>query len=151
MARQYGHEKLKLDCALELIAGGDGNGYDEIVTLIAERFACSRRAAKDALSILKSAGYVEPKQNRADRRRRSYRVTGRGRRVLGHASGELLLRFARKLLTTCPSRRGLARQRALAESGGLEETLEDAERLLLHFGRSLLPVYRRTQLRLFSA
>ncbi len=134
MARQYGHEKVNLFSTLSLIAESDPRSYGELLFLIAQISGCSERAAKDALTVLKRAGYVTPLKDASDRRRRCYALSDQGRRVLEHRYGDVLLRFVRKLLTSCPSRRGLQRQRSLIEHGELEEKLEDVERLLLDFG-----------------
>jgi DNA-binding MarR family transcriptional regulator len=131
MARHYGREKIELRSLLEMIAGSVA-GAGELVAQIMERFRCSERAAKDALAILKRAKLVEARPGRPDRRTRVYVLTRRGRAVLAHRYGPLLVRFARKLFTSCPSRRGRTRQAALIERGDLEAVFGQAEFLLLY-------------------
>jgi len=131
MARQYGHEKLDLFAALRLLAVAGGGGYGELVNLLGEAFACSERTAKDALRILKHGDYVELRRDPVDRRRRRYTLSERGQSLLADPNGEPVLRFARKLFTSCPSPDSSRRQRALSEPGAPERALEQAERLLL--------------------
>jgi DNA-binding MarR family transcriptional regulator len=140
VARHYGCEKIELRSVLELIAGAHPEA-GELVTQITEVFGCAERAAKDALSILKRGSFVETTSGAPDRRRRHYEITERGWAALDHPNGALLLRFARKLYTTCPSRRGLTNQRWLAAHGELDATFDGAERLLLHFNDPSSPFH----------
>jgi DNA-binding MarR family transcriptional regulator len=131
MARQYGREKVDLWLALSLIAGVEGQRYGLLVRDLRAGFGCSERAAKDAVAILRRGCYLELSSDEADRRGRCYRVNDRGRELLLHPNGWLVLRFARKLFTACPSP-GVARwRRALSAAGGLDRHLERVERSLL--------------------
>jgi DNA-binding MarR family transcriptional regulator len=131
MARQYGREKIDLWWALSLIAGEEGQRYGVLVRELRAGFGCSERAAKDALAILRRGCYVELDPDETDRRRRCYRLNDRGRELLACPTGWLVLRFARKLFTSCPSPRVARLRGALAAAGGLDRHLERAERSLL--------------------
>lgn len=131
MARQYGREKVDLWLALSLIAGEEGQPYGVLVRDLCAGFGCSERAAKDAVAILRRGCYLEPERDESDQRRRCYRLNDRGRELLAHPNGWLILRFARKLFTSCPSPR-VARWRGnLSAGGGLDRHLERVERSLL--------------------
>jgi hypothetical protein len=132
MARPYGQEKIDLWVALALVASSDqGIGSGALAARLMGLFACTERTAKDAVAILRRARYLEPHTDTRDARRRSYRVSERGRIVLAHPYGWLLLRFARKLFTGCPSRRGSHWQHALTTSGALDSQLQRLEQRLL--------------------
>ncbi len=131
MARQYGHEKLGLLEALGLLAGAEPLRFDRLVWCLVAASGCSERAAKDALAILRRGRYVEAVRVAGDRRARSYRVSERGHALLAHPHGWLVLRLARKLFTSCPSRAGARWQGRVRDQGGLEAELERVEQLLL--------------------
>jgi hypothetical protein len=105
MARQYGVEKVHLVAVLALVAEHRGATSSEITLLTVETFRCSRRAAIDAISILRRSGCIEPVRHEEDRRRHSYYLTDRGMWCLVHPAGGILLRYARQLFTTCGSDR----------------------------------------------
>jgi hypothetical protein len=132
MARPYGEEKVDLWVALALVAScGEGLGSGALVARLVGLFACRERTGKDAVAVLRRAGYLERLTDPSDARRRSYRVSERGRIVLGHPSGWLVLRFARKLFTGCPSRRGARWQQTLTDSGSRDSQLQQLEQRLL--------------------
>jgi DNA-binding MarR family transcriptional regulator len=131
MARQYGREKVDLWLALGLVAGEEGQRYGVLVRGLCVGFGCSERTAKDAVAILRRGGYLELDRDLADRRRRRYRLNERGRELLVHPNGWLVLRFARRLFTSCPSRRVARWRRALLAAGGPDRQLERVERSLL--------------------
>jgi DNA-binding MarR family transcriptional regulator len=130
MARQYGDEKIDLLEALRLLARAELLRYGEFVACLVTATGCSERAGKDAIRILRRGGYVERSTLVGDRRARCYRVSEHGRALLAHPHGWIVLRFARKLFTSCPSRAGARFQRP-NEKGDLEAELARVERLLL--------------------
>jgi hypothetical protein len=105
MARQYGVEKVHLVAVLALVAEHPGATSAEITRLVIETFRCARRAAIDAISILRKSGCIEPIGHGTDRRRLSYYLTDRGWWCLVHPAGGILLRYARRLFTTCGATR----------------------------------------------
>jgi DNA-binding MarR family transcriptional regulator len=131
MARQYGPEKVDLWLALSLLAGVEGQRYGLLVRDLRAGFGCSERTAKDAVAILRRGCYLDLDRDEADGRGRCYRVNDRGREVLLHPNGWLVLRFARKLFTACPSPRVAHWRRALPAAGGLDRHLERVECSLL--------------------
>jgi DNA-binding MarR family transcriptional regulator len=131
MARQYGREKVDLWLALTLIAGAERQSYGLLVRDLCVGFDCSERAAKDAVAILRRGQYVELDIDEADRRGRCYRLNDRGRELLLHPNGWLVLRFARKLFTACPSPKVARWRSALSAAGELDRHLERVERSLL--------------------
>ena len=110
MARQYGVEKMNLLGVLVLIAANEGAYSGDLVRQVMETFECSKRAATDAVSILRKAGCVESIPHMDDRRRRRYYLTLRGWQCLVAPFGGMLLRLARQLFTTCGSPRIRRRQ-----------------------------------------
>ena len=110
MARQYGVEKVHLVGVLAIVAEHAGATSGEITLLVVEAFRCSRRAAMDAISILRRSGCIEPVRHDQDRRRHSYYLTDRGWWCLMYPAGGILLRYARQLFTTCGSDRVRRRQ-----------------------------------------
>lgn len=110
MARQYGVEKVHLVAVLAIVAEHPGATSGEITLLVVETFRCSRRAAMDAISILRGSGCIEPVGHDEDRRRNSYYLTDRGWWCLVHPAGGILLRYARQLFTSCGSQRVRRRQ-----------------------------------------
>ena len=114
MANQYGVQKVRLEWALWLLYVRGPERSGEIVWLFQEWFGCRERTAKDNLGVLVKAGYLEPDEAAAALAAAGsliglpgvfYRVSARGRRLIGHRNGPHLLRVARKLFTTCPSDR----------------------------------------------
>lgn len=130
MARQYGREKIDLWLTLGLI-GEDRRPWGVLVQELRVGFGCSERAAKDALAILRRGRYLELDRDESDRRRCFCRLSDRGREVLAHPDGWLVLRLARKLFTSCPSPKGAQWRAALSVAGGLDEHLVRAERCFL--------------------
>jgi hypothetical protein len=92
------------------------------------RFDCGERAAADVLSILVRGHWLERSRSSDDRRESTYVLTERGRYILAHPRGPLVLRYARKLFTTCPSPRMKRRQSAIG-CDGLDSELQRLERL----------------------
>jgi hypothetical protein len=131
MARQYGHEKLDLLEALRLLAGTEPLRFGRLVSRLVAASGCSERAGKDALAILRRGHYIEPVPVGGDGRGRAYRVGERGQALLAHPHGWLVLRLARKLFTSCPSRAGARWQGRVRDQGGLEAELERVEQLVL--------------------
>lgn len=130
MARQYGHEKIDLLQALELLARAGPLRFGEFVERLLAATGCSERAAKDANRILRRGGFVEVVPRSGDRRARLYELSERGRALLADPHGWIVLRVARKLFTSCPSRAGARFQRQ-DEKGGREAELARVERFLL--------------------
>ena len=140
MARQFGHEKIDLARTLRLLSDLEPIRYCWLVIELSHQFDCSERAAKDAISILRRGGWIEPFEpdpapdSRVDHSpapagRRGYRVSGRGQALLEHPHGAALLRVARKLFTTCPSPAVLRYQRTIEANEGLDEALRRIEDL----------------------
>jgi len=81
MGRPYGEEKVDLWVALALVAScGEGLGSGALVARLVGLFACRERTGKDAVAVLRRAGYLERRTETTDARRRSYRLSERGGR-----------------------------------------------------------------------
>jgi hypothetical protein len=124
-------EKVDLLEALRLVAAEPAATSGELVCCLMEAFSCQLRAAQDALAVLKGAGYLSIQPDRSDARLRRYALSERGERLFDHPEARLLLSFARKLFTSCPSRRRPPGMQAARESGELAQRLEQYERFLL--------------------
>jgi hypothetical protein len=124
-------EKVDLLEALRLVAAEQAATSGELVCCVMEAFSCQVRAAEDALAVLKGAGYLSTQPDRADGRLRRYALSARGERLFDHPEARLLLVYARKLFTTCPSRRRPAGLQAAREAGELARRLEQFERYRL--------------------
>lgn len=129
MRRQFAREKVDLAFVLELIAAGGTPRSGEFVDQLAHHIGCSTRAVRDALAVLRRAGYIDLVTDPIDRRRRQYTITEHGTRVLASHLGWAVLRLARRLLTTCPSPLVSASQRATSHAESLGR-LSRAEALL---------------------
>jgi len=144
MARQYGVEKVNLLQLLALIADNEGVQSRDVIRLIMDTFACSKRTAADALSILRQAGCVEAVPDSNDRRRHLYFLTSRGWQRFGDPYGGMLLRFARQLFTTCPSPGVRMKQHRLRENElTLETVFNRAEQSLLNHRLGVSPIENR--------
>ncbi|HEX5582347.1 hypothetical protein [Gaiella sp.] len=104
MRRKYTREKVDLWLVLALVTVSGDLRSGEHVALLAQEFDCSGRAVKDALAVLRQGGYIEAVREGDDRRQRRLRITDQGRHMLTAPYGWIVLRFARRLFTTCPSR-----------------------------------------------
>jgi hypothetical protein len=119
-----------------------------LVGVLCERFGCSERAVEDGLSVLRRGGYVECESleqllvslgssvvrvsdRLRDGRRRFYRISERGQRVLDHPNGPRVLWRARELLTTCPSPKTRRMQKRVAELEGVQAALRRYEKMEL--------------------
>ena len=120
-------QQVDLLHALILLASEPGGRYGEYVAWFAEQFACSERAAKDALGVLKAAGYTDAREDEADRRYRRYWPTARAEHLLEHPRAGTVLRYARRLFSACrvPSPVSAAERR---------DRLERCENLLTGIG-----------------
>jgi hypothetical protein len=133
--------KIDLFEALDLIWALEPIGYSELAGELSTRFRCSERAAEDAITILGSGRYVETKAApRRDPgqpeglfalRRRLYRVSERGHYLLNHPNGRFVLRAARRLFTSTPSRKTRRYQQMIEAEHGLERELRRVEKRLL--------------------
>jgi DNA-binding MarR family transcriptional regulator len=103
MARQYGHEKVSLQGCLGLLVARQPLRYGAFVDGIQAEFGVSERVCKDSVAVLADAGYVQKHRDPRDARVRLYTVSARGEAVLAHKSAATILRFARKMLSTCLS------------------------------------------------
>jgi hypothetical protein len=131
MAARSRFEKVDLLAALRLVAAEPAATSGELVCCLMEAFSCQLRAARDALAVLRGAGYLSTQADGADGRLRRYALSARGERLFDHPQARLLLAYARKLLTTCPSGRRPAGLQAARQAGELEQRLEQYERHLL--------------------
>jgi hypothetical protein len=135
MARQYGVQKVRLQEALSLLLAAEPLSYAAWTGEIAERFGCSTRTAQDAITVLRRGRWVErasPPPTLIQSDRRFYRVSERGRYVLEHPRGAMLLRIARKLFTSSPSSKVARHRRMLVgKYGSLDGALAFFERDLL--------------------
>jgi hypothetical protein len=114
MGRYFGNEQVDLRAALSLLRGEPLPAADYAERIL-ECCGCSRRAAADAIRILRRADCIDRvSSDPDDKRRKSYRLTAFGERLLGHPEGGRLLRHARKLFTSCPSPRTRRNQPQLA-------------------------------------
>lgn len=148
MARWGGVEKVDLRRALMLLQDGQPLAYSVWVETIRSCFACSERAAKDAVSVLRQAGYADtytraelgyPNDNDPARRanpsafprrgRIFYMLTERGDELLAlaPARGANILRSARRLYTTVPTPRIRAYQQAIELHEGRDDRLRKLE------------------------
>lgn len=110
MGHYFGKEQVNLREALSLLSGGPLPAA-QYAEQILDRCACSRRAAADAIRILRRADCISRvSSDPDDKRRKSYRLTGYGERLLEHPEGGRLVRHARKLFTSCPSPRSRRNQ-----------------------------------------
>ena len=123
MARNYGHEKVDLAHVLAVVEHCGTVTRKALIHWLTGEFDCSERAAADSLATLKRGRWVERLQDSDDGRRSTYAVTERGRYLLAHPKCSLLLRHARKLFTTCPSKRTKRRQAHLGCNGRDSELL----------------------------
>jgi DNA-binding MarR family transcriptional regulator len=130
VSRPLGHQKVDLRSALELVAGTEHHNARSLIRVLCNRFSCNERAAADALSILVRGRWLEQSRSDKDGRESTYVLTERGRSLLTHPRGALVLRNARKLFTTCASPRTKRRQDSLGYHGADIE-LQRLEQLLL--------------------
>jgi DNA-binding MarR family transcriptional regulator len=127
MARTYGHEKVSLLMCLRFLADRGPLAHGAFVELIRSEFGVSQRTSKDATGVLAAAGYASRHRNWVDGRTRTYSVSERGRAVLEHEAGPLILRFARQLFSTCASSKTLKRRAALCAGRTPQAALADVE------------------------
>jgi hypothetical protein len=127
MAKTFQRQKVDLIELLGMISAEPGSGYGPLVDWSREVFTCSQRAVKDALAVIRQAGYVSVDPIGPDRRRRGYTLTARGERLLNSPNGAFVARFARQLYTSCGSKRIARRQANLRVSGERELLLERVE------------------------
>jgi DNA-binding MarR family transcriptional regulator len=130
MSRRVGQEKIDLLAVLAMAAAEPDLNSGDYVACVREEFSCSMRAARDAISILKQAGWLDAYKDTRDRRALRYRLSRSGRQVLDSLNGRLLVRFARKLYTTCPSPHQAARQRRDPDGNQRKQQLRATHALL---------------------
>lgn len=134
MKRQYAREKVELGLVLELVGVGGTPRSGEFVEQLAHHIGCSTRAVRDALAVLRRAGYTDVVVDPIDGRRRHYVITERGKRLLASPLGWTVLRLGRRLLTTCPSPVVAESQRETPYKERLDR-LSQAEERLVEGGR----------------
>jgi len=100
--------RVDLAKALRLVASDPGGRYGEYVAWFVEAFSASERAAKDAVEVLRSAGYLDRQVDPSDRRCRRYSANQRAQRLLQHPRAGLVLSYAHRLFSTCGSGSGIA-------------------------------------------
>ena len=132
MSRRVGAEKIDLVAVLAIAAADPDLKSGDYVACVREEFSCGTRAARDAISILKQAGWIDARKDTRDRRTLRYRLSRSGRQVLDSVNGRLLVRLARKLYTTCPSPRQAARQRRDPDGDQRKRQLKRATQALLN-------------------
>lgn len=110
--------------ALGMLALDPGGRYGDYVRWFAERFDCRERAAKDAIAVLVSAGYLERQTDAADGRVRRYWPTKRAQLLLREPRAGFILAYARRLFSTC-------REPSALDFAERCERLERAETLLI--------------------
>ena len=123
MGRRY---KIKLWQALELIGRLEPIGSTELVRELNSRFGCSDRTSLNVLTVFRRGQFVEttspweaePDGRLIESRRQLYRLSERGRYLVGHPRGGGVLLLAQQLFTGPPS-------------VGLEQELADRERGIL--------------------
>ncbi len=136
MGRRY---KIKLWQALELIGRLEPIGSTELVRELNNCFGCSDRTSRDVLTVFRRGQFVEttspweaePDGRLIESRRQLYRLSERGRYLVGHPRGGGVLRLAQRLFTGTPSANVRRYQRSIAASVGLEQELADRERGIL--------------------
>lgn len=139
MARQFGHQKVDLAVALRLVSDLEPIRYGWLVLEFRNRFNCSDRTAKDAISILRRGGWIEPSQpgggggspQPSPARYSPYCMSTRGQALLRSPGGPALLRVARKMFTTCPSSNVRRYQETIEAREGLDQAFRRVETLTL--------------------
>jgi hypothetical protein len=132
MWKRAGEEKIDLLAVLAMAAAEPDLNSSDYLACVQEAFSCGTRAARDAISVLKQAGWLNACPDTRDRRTRRYRLSRSGRQVLESVKGRLLVRFARKLYTTCPSPGQAARQRRDPNGAQRKRQLKRAMHTLLN-------------------
>ena len=133
MPTRYGREKVDLWLILAAIERAEAVASTLLVESIMDEFDCCRRTAKDAIAVLRQAGYIAARSDGRDARNRIYQVTPRGLDILSQPGGRLVLRFARTALTGCPS--PTTRER-IAFGRPSWPSLDDVERALISHSSS---------------
>ena len=130
MRRRYGREKVSLTLVLAAVAAHGDASSGELASLITRAVGCSERTVKDAFAVLRRGGYITAERDEDDQRRRRLRLTERGALLVLHPHGALILRHARRLFTTCPSRVVVNSRRASSEGERTEQLLRSESILL---------------------
>jgi hypothetical protein len=141
MARQYGVQKVDLLVVLRLVRRLEPISYTALVGRLTKRFECSDRTAKDSISVLRRGGWLDDDgevllragdgNNAAAAGQQLLRVSARGHYLLNHPRAAQVLRFARRLFTTCPSPKVRRFQEAADRAEGRYARLAAVERWLL--------------------
>ena len=100
----HGSQLINLVQIAEHVGDNEGVDYGALVEWICRTFECKQRAAKDALAILRTGGWIESRDGQPDGRLRSYSLTIGGREDLGTAVGRSAIRGSRKHFSTCSKR-----------------------------------------------
>jgi hypothetical protein len=129
--RRRSSSEVDLQAVLRFLADADEPDYQTIVTWVKEVFGCKERAAKDTVSILAKRGWVGVLPIPADRRRKRYVLTEKGRSDMSGSFGQGALARGRRHYSTCLSGTGRQRQAATRAAGpnDLAEALEAEARL----------------------
>ena len=129
MARQYGHEKVSLHGCMELLDARQPLRYGAFVSCIQAEFGVSKRVSKDCVAVLASADYLWKDRDFQDARVRLYTISPHGMAVMAHGSAPTILRFARKMLSTCATAHGLRLREAHCRRLGCAEPIEALRRV----------------------
>jgi DNA-binding MarR family transcriptional regulator len=128
--RRKSPSKVDLQAVLCFIGAAKGFGYGPLVAWIMATFGCCERAAKDNVSILVKGRWVAALQDPADRRRRRYVLTEKGRSDMRGHFGEGALRRGRRRYSTCLS--GTARRRQALRIEAVDELADALENETRH-------------------
>ena len=121
---------IDLALVLALVGHFEPVSRKHLVRYLGNAFDCSDRAIANALSILVQGHWLQRTRCSDDARVSTYRLTERGKYLLAHPRGWMVLRVARKLFTTCPSERARRRQAVLVQQDA-NTALQKLERAVL--------------------
>jgi DNA-binding MarR family transcriptional regulator len=128
--RRKSPSKVDLQAVLLFMDAAEGVGYGGLVVWIMTTFGCCERAAKDNVSILVKGRWIAALQDPADRRRRRYVLTEKGRSDMRGHFGEGALRRGRRRYSTCLS--GTARRRQALRIEAVDELADALENETRH-------------------
>jgi len=121
---------IDLALVLALVGHFEPVSRKHLVPYLGKFFDSSDRTTADALSILVQGHWLQRTRCSDDARVSTYRLTERGKYLLAHPRGWMVLRVARKLFTTCPSERARRRQAVLVQQDA-NTALQKLERAVL--------------------
>jgi DNA-binding MarR family transcriptional regulator len=127
-------QQLPLDKCLRSLTDGRRVSYSTYARELAAQSGASTRTCKDAIGVLNRAGYADTFPVAGDARAKLYAISERGQRVLAHRAGPTILRYARKLFSTCASKRTLQQRSGYCRGLEPADALQRVETLILTGG-----------------